>query len=68
MIVFDPSTLPAGGTAVHHPPAGTGRQTYPIVVRLVGGRHVVRGVGTGLLRPGWPPAHEQVLHREDEKA
>lgn len=65
VIVFDLDGLPVDEKGVHHLPPGEGRQTHPIIMRLLGGRHVVRGVGMGVLQPGWPPAYEEVLRPED---
>ncbi|WP_340289823.1 hypothetical protein [Aquipuribacter hungaricus] len=55
VVVFDLDGLPVDDRGRHVLPVGEGRQTYPLIMRLLEGRHVVRGVGMGLLQPGWPP-------------
>ena len=65
VILLDLADLPVDKHGIAYLPSGEGRPSYALLMRAGHDGHLVRGVGTGVYDPGWPPTWTEVLRPED---
>lgn len=65
VVLFDLDDLPVDEHGGRYLPVGERRASCPVMMRLLGDRYVVRGVGMGIWQPGSPPIYAQVLQSDD---